>query len=51
MQDHILMEFANPIDGGPMPATISAFARLVPADKRGLSLNITRLTAHAKAKS
>jgi gentisate 1,2-dioxygenase len=32
MQDHILMEFTNPIDGGSVLATISAFARLVPAD-------------------
>jgi len=32
MRDHILMEFTNPIDGGSVLATISAFARLVPAD-------------------
>ena len=30
--DAYLMEFTNPIDGGPVLATISAFARLVPAD-------------------
>jgi gentisate 1,2-dioxygenase len=29
--DAYLMEFINPIDGGPVMATISAFARLVPA--------------------
>jgi gentisate 1,2-dioxygenase len=29
--DAYLMEFANPVDGGPIMATISAFARLVPA--------------------
>jgi gentisate 1,2-dioxygenase len=29
--DAYLMEFTNPIDGGPVMATISAFARLVPA--------------------
>ena len=29
--DAYLMEFANPIDGGPVMATMSAFARLVPA--------------------
>jgi gentisate 1,2-dioxygenase len=29
--DAYLMEFANPVDGGPVLATISAFARLVPA--------------------
>jgi gentisate 1,2-dioxygenase len=29
--DGHLMEFINPIDGGPVMATISAFARLVPA--------------------
>jgi gentisate 1,2-dioxygenase len=28
--DAYLMEFINPIDGGPVMATISAFARLVP---------------------
>lgn len=28
--DAYLMEFANPLDGGPVMATISAFARLVP---------------------
>jgi gentisate 1,2-dioxygenase len=29
--DAYLMEFTNPIDGGPVMATISAFARLVPS--------------------
>jgi gentisate 1,2-dioxygenase len=29
--DAHLMEFTNPIDGGPVMATISAFARLIPA--------------------
>jgi gentisate 1,2-dioxygenase len=29
--DAYMMEFINPIDGGPVMATISAFARLVPA--------------------
>lgn len=29
--DAYAMEFANPLDGGPVLATISAFARLVPA--------------------
>ena len=29
--DAYLMEFINPIDGGPVMATMSAFARLVPA--------------------
>jgi gentisate 1,2-dioxygenase len=29
--DAYLMEFTNPVDGGPVMATISAFARLVPA--------------------
>lgn len=29
--DAYLMEFANPVDGGPAMATISAFARLVPS--------------------
>ena len=29
--DAYLMEFANPVDGGPVMATMSAFARLVPA--------------------
>jgi len=29
--DAYLMEFANPVDGGPVMATISAFTRLVPA--------------------
>ena len=29
--DGWLMEFTNPVDGGPVMATISAFARLVPA--------------------
>ena len=29
--DAYLMEFTNPVDGGPVMATMSAFARLVPA--------------------
>jgi gentisate 1,2-dioxygenase len=29
--DGYLMEFTNPVDGGPVMATMSAFARLVPA--------------------
>lgn len=29
--DAYLMEFANPVDGGPVMSTISAFVRLVPA--------------------
>ena len=32
--DAHLMEFINPVDGGPVMATMSAFAQLVPADSR-----------------
>ena len=39
--DAHLMEFKNPVDGGPVMATMSAFARLVPA---GFATNAARST-------
>jgi gentisate 1,2-dioxygenase len=44
--DAYLMEFANPIDGGPVLTTISAFARLTPAGFTTQPMRSTDGTIH-----
>lgn len=44
--DGYLMEFTNPVDGGPVMSTISAFARLVPAGGSTLPARSTDATVH-----
>ncbi|MEG8220506.1 gentisate 1,2-dioxygenase [Sphingobium sp. LB126] len=44
--DAYLMEFTNPTDGGPVMATISAFARLVPAAFRTRPMRSTDAMIH-----